>query len=62
MQLSNPQLNESLEEILLEVTENNNIHIKNVGGILKDNGVNNIKNITEITSILREKGITVLKG
>ena len=62
MKLDKSVYDESLEEILSEVTEKNNIHIKNIGKILSYNGINNVKNINDVTIILKEHGVNILKG
>ena len=62
MQEQKSDFTRSLEETLSEVTESNNIHIKVVGRILLDNGINNVKNINEMSTVLRDKGINIIKG
>jgi hypothetical protein len=55
------EFKESLDEALQEVTSNK-VHIKTVGKILLNHGINNMKNIQNMSIILRKKGIDIIKG
>lgn len=56
------EFKQSLTEVFEEVSEDKKIHIKTIGKILLCNGINNIKNINNISEILKDNGVNILKG